>query len=146
MKTQIVLGPLFALLFGSFIYISFRQDTLILFDWLREIGVFEFAAGYRHYTLPFAENIPNWILYSLPDGIWLFSYVSFVLIIWDNQISKQSFLWIFVVPILAICSEIGQLLNFVPGTFDLYDIYSYFFFFISALFIFVKKNIKTYEY
>lgn len=146
MKTQIVLGRLFTLLLGSFIYVSFRQDTLIMFGWLREIGVFEFTAGYRHYTLPFAENIPNWILYSLPDGLWLFSYVFFMLIIWDNKISKHNIYWILLAPIFAICSEIGQLLNFVPGTFDLYDIYSYFFFFIFAFCIFVKNNIKTYEY
>lgn len=143
MKKQILM-PLFTLLIGSFIYISFRQDTLILFDWLREIGVFEFIAGYRHYTLPFAENIPNWILYSLPDGLWLFSYVSFTLFIWDNKISKHSFLWIFVVPILAICSEIGQLFNIIPGTYDLVDIFSYVFLIILAIKISYKSS--NYEY
>jgi hypothetical protein len=143
MKKQILM-PLFTLLIGSFIYISFRQDTLILFDWLREIGVFEFIAGYRHYTLPFADNIPDWILYSLPDGLWLFSYISFALIIWDNKISKYSFFWIIIVPIIAICSEIGQLFNIIPGTYDLVDIFIYVIFYILAVQIFYKPS--NYEY
>ena len=144
MKKQTFLMPLFTLMLGSFIYVSFRQDTLILFDWLSDIGVFEFIAGYRHYTLPFADNIPNWILYSLPDGLWLFSYISFALIIWDNKISKHGFFWIIIVPTIAICSEIGQLFNIIPGTYDLVDIFIYVLFFILAVKISYKPS--NYEY
>lgn len=125
MKKQLIIGHILSLLFGCFIYISFRQDTLIMFNWLDRVNILEVISVYRLFSLPLAENLPNWFLYSLPDGLWLFSYISILLVIWRNVISKQNIHWVLIVPLIAIVSEIGQLIKLVPGTFDIVDICFY---------------------
>tara|TARA_B100000795_G_scaffold216277_1_gene170160 strand:+ start:431 stop:805 length:375 start_codon:yes stop_codon:yes gene_type:complete len=71
------------------------------------------------------DNLPDWFLYSLPDGIWLFSYLSVLLLIWDNKISKHNIHWVLLIPSIAIFSEIGQLFEIVSGTFDITDLVFY---------------------
>ena len=86
------------------------------------IGLKEAISYLRLFTLPFYDNLPDWFLYSLPDGIWLFSYLSVLLLIWDNKISKHNIHWVLLIPSIAIFSEIGQLFEIVSGTFDITDL------------------------
>jgi hypothetical protein len=64
-----------------------------------------------------------------------------VLFIWNNSISKNNLFWILIIPTLAICSEIGQLLGFVPGVFDATDLLLYLLG-MTLPFIFFKKSIN----
>ena len=125
MKKQIIIGHVFTLLLGCFIYISFRQDTLKMFSWFASINLSGVISELRLFTIPLSEHLPNWFLYSLPDGLWLFSYLSVLLRVWDNAITKHNIHWLFLVPMVAIFSEIGQLFEIVPGTFDILDLTFY---------------------
>jgi hypothetical protein len=125
MKRQIIIGHVFTLLLGGLIYILFRQDTLKMFSWFDNINLSTAISELRLFTVPFSGHFPNWFLYSLPDGLWLFSYVSVLLVVWDNAISKHNIHWLLLVPIVAIFSEIGQLFEIVPGTFDIFDLIFY---------------------
>tara|TARA_R110001606_G_scaffold370990_2_gene527654 strand:+ start:715 stop:1158 length:444 start_codon:yes stop_codon:yes gene_type:complete len=141
MKKQLIFGHIATLLIGGLIYLLFRTSSLKMFGWYKTIGLGEFTNGLRKLTIPFADKIPDWILFSLPDGLWIFSYVSLVLFIWNNSISKNNLFWILIIPILAICSEIGQLLGFVQGVFDVTDLLLYLLG-MTLPFIFFKKSIN----
>jgi len=147
MKKQLIFGHIATLLVGGLIYLLFRTSSLKMFEWYNTIGLGTFTNKLRVLTLPFAYKIPDWILYSLPDGLWIFSYISLILFIWQNKISKNSLFWILLIPFIAISSEIGQLFRIVPGTFDLTDIILYLIgittpFLIFTNFINQKKKIS----
>ena len=125
MKKQLLIGHFLTLLTGGFIYILFRPDTLKMFGWFDKLNFTESLEQIRNITLPYLDHLPNWFLYSLPDGLWLFSYISLLLAIWGNEITKQNILWLFLIPIIAIFSEIGQFISIVPGTFDMMDMAFY---------------------
>ncbi|GHB44525.1 hypothetical protein [Mongoliitalea lutea] len=116
-KTLIVIIPL---LVGGLIYIIFRVDTLIMFRWFESIGIQDLIIFLR--SLKSEINLPEWIIYSLPDGLWIFSFTYCMLVIWDFKLTKNSFFWITIAPIIGLVSELGQLINIVPGTFDIVDL------------------------
>lgn len=93
------------------------------------------------------EVIPDWILYSLPDGLWLSSYICLVLMFWKNRINKVSAVWIFGMPIIAISSEAGQFFKIIPGTFDWMDVIMYLLGTLFPLMIYwnMKRGIKNQE-
>jgi hypothetical protein len=141
MKIQIIIGHVFTLLLGGLIYILFRQDTLKMFSWFDNINVSAAISELRLCTVPLSGHFPNWFLYSLPDGLWLFSYLSVLLAVWDNVISKHNIHWLLLVPMVAIFSEIGQLFEIVPGTFDIF--YLIFYLLGTVLPILIFTNSKT---
>ncbi len=84
---------------------------------------------------------PNWIKFNLPDGIWLYSLLSSLFLIWKDMLSKHLIAGILIVLFLSFISEVFQYLDVIPGTFDVYDLVSY----LIAAMIFViqfLKNIK----
>lgn len=144
MKRYLLLGHLTTLVLGGMLYLSFRSDTLVMFSWLDKINLLEPISELRLITLPFLDNLPNWFLYSLPDGLWLFSYLCVLLVIWDNRISKQNIQWFLLVPLLAMFSEIGQIFGIVPGTFDIIDLLFYFGGAVLPVLIYTNLNTITY--
>ena len=115
-----------------------------MFNWLDRIHTFEVISDYRLFTLPLAENLPTWVLYSLPDGLWLFSYLSVLLAVWDNTISKDNIHWILLVPAIAVLIEFGQLFHIVSGTFDILDLTFYLVGAVLPILIFTNsKSIKS---
>ena len=128
---QLLIGFL-SLFLGCLIYIAFRQETLILFTWFD----ISYLSEFRLITLPFSQILPNWFLYSLPDGLWVFSYVTISLVYWKNVINKRNIFWIIIIPCIGLSSEIGQLFNILPGTFDKSDLLFYFVGTISPFLLF----------
>jgi hypothetical protein len=144
MNRQIIIGHLFTLLLGGLVYISFRQDTLKMFRWFDSINLSAVISELRLLTLPLSDHLPNWFLYSLPDGLWICSYLSVLLVVWDNVISKHNIHWLLLVPMIAIFSEIGQLFKIVPGTFDILDLIFYLGGTVLPILIFTNsKTIKS---
>ena len=141
MKKQIILGCLFSILSGGLIYVLFRQDSLKMFSWFESVNLSNSIFEMRLFTLPLSIYLPDWFLYSLPDGLWLFSYVSFLLVVWGNVISKHNIHWVLLVPLIAIFSELGQLIKVISGTFDVVDLCSYFLGAVLPILIFA--NLKT---
>jgi hypothetical protein len=120
-----VFGSFTALLVGGLIYILFRTSSLKMFAWYETMGFRSLTIALRKLTFPFAPKIPEWILFSLPDGLWIFSYVNLMLCIWNNVVCFKNLFWVLIIPLLAIGSEIGQGLGLIPGTFDLADLLLY---------------------
>tara|TARA_B100001939_G_scaffold172312_1_gene148506 strand:+ start:6960 stop:7409 length:450 start_codon:yes stop_codon:yes gene_type:complete len=125
LKKQIIFGHLLTLFLGGFIYILFRQDNLKMFQWFDAVNMSGIIKNVRTHSTQIVGLLPEWFLYSLPDGLWMFSYISILLVIWNNKVNKNNIYWILVVPIVAILCEFGQLFKFIPGTFDKFDIIFY---------------------
>lgn len=115
---KIIFHTLLPLLVGGFIYLFFRSSNLKMFSWLKRIGLEEVFEPIRENFTTLGTNLPDWILYSLPDGLWVYAFTSAILIIWDGKPSK----WLFLPVISGPIVELFQLLNLFPGTFDLIDL------------------------
>ena len=134
-KIAHVIIPIFI---GSFIYLIFRSETLIMFDWLHTLGVSDLVIKLRKLSL-FNAQIPLWIKYSLPDGLWVYSLTSLMIIIWKDVRSKSKYYWITSSIIIAIIIEIGQYFKFIPGTYDSIDIFLCLIAFSLSFLILYKK-------
>lgn len=88
-----------------------------------------------------SSDIPNWIVYNLPDFLWVFSFTSVILIIWDMKISKENIAYLFIPMGFGFVSEIGQFFSLVSGTFDKMDLLFYLIGGLTS--IFIISNIKT---
>ncbi|OXA79129.1 hypothetical protein SAMN05444397_102370 [Flavobacterium aquidurense] len=122
---QLYIGHIFTLCSGSLIYILFRTPSLRMFFWFEKLHFLDFIKSLRSFTITNVNNFPDFVLYSLPDGLWVFSYVSFILYQWENKIKSENLVWIFIIPIISITSELGQIIKIVPGTFDITDLLMY---------------------
>tara|TARA_R110002096_G_scaffold13704_1_gene48174 strand:+ start:606 stop:1091 length:486 start_codon:yes stop_codon:yes gene_type:complete len=98
---------------GAIVYVGWRSTDLLVFDWLAWLGIPEDV---------FRPDIqlPRWLLYSFPDGCWVFAGTSWMLLIW-----RRLHAWVYIFAVLGIGGEIGQGLGYVPGTFDWNDISFY---------------------
>lgn len=139
MKSKATLiNSFLTLFFGGIIYILFRESHLKMFSWMNYLGLKNTITFIRNLVKNF--ELYDWILFSLPDGLWLFSYMSVTLYIWKGKISLSNIFWILFIPLIAISSEIGQYFQIIPGTFDSIDIIMYL---LGAIFPYIvyKKSI-----
>lgn len=111
-----------SLLIGSAIYVCFRTRTLLMFRWFDVIGLNFPITMLRAYAKPLRPNLADWVLYSAPFALWVFSYLLFIRIIWANKSSLERHFWFWSVPLGSIGIEFGQGLRIVPGTFDINDL------------------------
>ena len=119
-----VVAPVF---FGSAIYGLFRG--------------FHFIDPTENIFPLYSVRVPELLEYSLPDGLWFYSLISAITLIWNDNMSTYFLAWLLLVIILTYCTEIFQGLDFIPGTFDWYDLLSYSFAILVYAFNF--KNIRN---
>lgn len=118
-----VMLSLVILLLGGLIYVIFRDKSLLMFDWFNTIGISNEIDGLR--KLFQGEGIYGWVKYSLPDGLWIFSYMFIIDAIWDRERNAVSILFLWGLPIVAVLSECFQYFGLLPGVFDWIDMASY---------------------
>ncbi len=106
-----------ALILGATIYLFLRPTTPYFFRWIDWIGLGNWLHNARNYSLNFTAYFPNWILYSLPDGLWAFAYALLILQFWMDKKTLLSYIWISSIPLLIFGFEIFQTLNIARGTF-----------------------------
>lgn len=121
------------LFLGGIIYLSFRPETLVMFSWVTMLGLDEFVNSMRDYTNDFA--IPQWVIFSAPNGLWIFSFGALMLWLWERDSVEHAACWTFALWLLAISSEALQLIEVIPGTFDVNDLVAYTVGFLMALFL-----------
>lgn len=80
----------------------------------------------------------NFMLYSAPDGLWLFALLEGLRYIWRENIFRKGVTWVFVVSIGAIGSEFAQYIHIIPGTFDSVDIAAY----VLAITLFILYHLN----
>ena len=111
------------LILGGLIYIGCRDKSLLMFNWFEQLGIIGEIDSFRGFIN--SEGVYGWIKHSLPDGLWLFSYMFLVDAIWNGSKSLCSYIFIFSLPFFALLSEILQYWEMFPGVFDWIDVASY---------------------
>ena len=98
---------------GTAVYVGWRSTDLLVFRWIEFCNLTAFV---------FRPTIalPEWLLYSLPDGCWVYATTSWMLLIWKRWVP-----WAWVGVALAVVAEFGQLFGFVPGTYQTLDVLFY---------------------
>ena len=114
----LILGLLSISLGGS-IYLFFRSEKLPMFEWVKAMGIYDLISSMR------IENCDGgWLIYSLPDGLWLFSYILIMAALWSFD-EKRTMLYSVPLVIIAIGSESLQYFHLISGTFDVIDLLCY---------------------
>jgi hypothetical protein len=112
----------FALLAGGFIYIIFRSSEPLFFSWINSTRAIHWINIIRNSSLSLSKVLPEWIVYSLPDGLWAFSYSLLITGIWSRSKSLLRYFWFASIPLLVLGFEFLQFSRLIPGTFCLQDI------------------------
>jgi hypothetical protein len=109
-----------SLLLGLIIYVGTRTDRLFLNQFLDLFGVHSIKIFLANF-LPYSR-IPLWIIYSLPDALWMLALTMSVMLIWNFQLNRRSIPWIMGAIAVGFMLEMGQGLHMITGTFDVIDL------------------------
>ena len=127
--------PLFM---GGALYILFRSTELRMFKWFSIFNLDNAIHSARANTFHVKAYLPSWSFYSLPDGLWTYSFSSALIIYWENESHKIK-LWLLIPLVTGVFVEIFQGLKWFPGTFDYLDLV------FSALGLFFSKLILNHK-
>jgi len=119
---------------GTLIYLLFRPMHLTVFHWAETLGTYSLILKGRE-LFNIGGYIPEWIIYSLPNGFWAYSFMFFISFIWGNTKSFGKTVFVVLVVVLSVGSELGQLLKLVPGTFCLTDMFFYTFGLVAGYYL-----------
>ena len=121
----IILHSILPLIFGTLIYLFYRKKTLLVFQWIDIINLKEEVAYLRELFNPNNNLYSNFFTHNLPDALWVYSFTSFLIILYQKKENHNTSIIYFIPLIIAATSEILQLTNLIPGTFDYIDLFSY---------------------
>ena len=79
-----VLFIYFPIILGVLIYILFRSKSLFYFQIFKLLNLDVYIIEIRKFVFLYRKLIPNWVIYSLPDGLWIFSFGSALLFDFKN--------------------------------------------------------------
>jgi len=120
-RLYIILSGL-AIFLGGLIYILLRPSEHIFFGWIRAAGLGQWISPARSLSLPLSQLFPDWIIFSLPNGLWSFAYALLITSIWSGSTSWLKFFWMASIPLLVLGFEILQYPGIITGTFCIQDI------------------------
>lgn len=119
---KVALGISF-LVCGCAIYLLFRSKTLNIYHWCATLG---FSSAIDTLRLWVQNcNVPNFVKFCLPDGLYSAAYILLIDAIWHKEKGIMKDIIISLVPIVTISSELLQIFGIIRGTFDLYDLLCY---------------------
>lgn len=136
-KAEFLLASVLMLV-GGMVYLLFRPRTLLLFAVLDKLGFGETIDHWR--TAVSAVSLPEFVLYSLPNGIWVISYVLVIDGVFSSSPVATRLRWASVIPVLGVGSELLQGVGVMPGTFDWADLLCYAVPYLVYLIIIIKTN------
>ena len=111
-----------SLLVGGFIYILWRPETIIFIRWLDTYGWGAPLDFFQMFGNKYYHLVPAWVVFSLPNGLWAFSYTIIILHLWWNHNSPVKYFWFISIPVVGMGYETMQYLKVIPGTFCVEDL------------------------
>ena len=93
-----------------------------MFHWWESLHLMPGVITLREQTAPVGEWLPAWVLYSLPDGAWLYSYIAFIRAVWSGASRRWMMAWIGPGLLMGPGMELGQGAGLIDGTFDWLDL------------------------
>lgn len=124
------------LIIGGFIYLGFRSTSLLMFKYFKFLGMQQAIEKLRVFVNPLSDGLPEWVIFSLPDGLWTFAFVAYILQVNGGRPSN----WLALPVIFSIGVELAQMTQYVPGTFDYIDLI------ISILALALSYNLNKKKY
>lgn len=119
----VILHVLVPVMVGATIYLSWRSPTLLVFQWVRSWNLSSTVAAWRHTLAPLQGSIPRWVLFSLPDALWVYALTACMTMVWmRRQTEWAARLWIASGAFLGCSAEIVQWSGAIPGTYDSVDL------------------------
>lgn len=119
-KTIAFFLSLSALLIGVAIYSFFRIPPFILNKLYELTNLQKSVQSIRNNFIN--TELPEWLLYGIPDLLWMFSFLLFILLIWNFRINRHSLIWILGTICIGLGYELLQLTEFTSGVFDYKDL------------------------
>lgn len=120
-KAQTATGFLF-LVCACSIYLIFRSRDITLYRWCSSLGLAEHIQPLRMSAS--LLNVPDFIKYSLPDGLYCASYILLMNAAWQDKGAAKT-IAVSLIPSAAILHEAAQGLGIANGTFDVNDLVCY---------------------
>ena len=120
-RLKIIAGFIF-LIFGSFLYLKFRSETLLMFKWAENLGLNYIISSIRESSSVLNSPQMKYVVFSAPFGMWVISFCCFIGAIWHKDSSVTAIIWRLFAPAIAISSELLQFVGVIPGTFDTNDL------------------------
>ncbi len=118
MKRKIILGTIFPVILGTLIYLIFRPTTIRFIKWTKIAENNDLLLNIKDFFSNI--NAPDWFIYNLPDGLWIFGLTYFLAVIWKNNNDFQSIIWKMSPIIIATLHEFAQLNSNINGTLDIF--------------------------
>lgn len=115
------IGAVLALAVGGAIYLLWRNDSLVMFQWAEAIGILSFIHSARAKVEALGTIPPTWVLLSLPTALWSYSLGASLGCIWLGYRPALIGTYLLVV-FLGPVGELGQLTTLIPGTFSAPDL------------------------
>ncbi len=119
--SYIILSAL-AISLGGLIYILLRPSEHVLFSWISAAGLDNWLSYARNNPLSPSLLLPEWIVFSLPNGLWAFAYALLITSIWSGSRTWLKYFWMASIPILVLGYEVMQYAGVIPGIFCIQDI------------------------
>lgn len=123
MRPRNIFTGCLCLLTGCAMYLLFRSDTIRLYRWVKATVGTSALDSLRETTLGWA--MPDFVRYSLPDGLWCAAYVIIADAIWGEEKGVAKHVTVSLIPAVAIAHECLQLAGLARGTFDAADLLCY---------------------
>ena len=130
----------FAIFLGGLIYILLRPSEHVFFGWISMAGFDHWISPARSLSPALGQLLPEWFVYSLPNGLWAFAYALLITSIWSGSNSWLKFFWMASIPLLVLGFEIVQYAGLIPGTFCIQDIAFGLLGLVLGIFIGTKKT------
>ena len=139
-RSGVLFFVILTLICGVLIYTATRAELLYINQWFAYLAG---SSGLNFFQgLVRNSELPAWVIYSLPDALWMLGLVTLVLLIWDFNLHLRSIPWIIIAIVMGLLFEIFQGFQVVPGTFDLADLVLIFFAALLPIsFIMIKQYI-----
>jgi glycopeptide antibiotics resistance protein len=93
-----------------------------MFHWFEAIKLNPIIYLIRGGSIGKADHLSPWILYSLPQGLWVYSLTIFLGMIWYDYSPWCRTIILISSILISVSVESLQLLKIIPGTFDITDL------------------------
>lgn len=128
-----------SLLAGGLLYLCFRPESLTMFAWVKLVGLYPSVSELRMQGASIAPMLPDWLIFSAPNGLWVFSFGALMVTLWGTARFSVAFTWVIALWVVGITSEVMQLFSIVSGVYDLADILAYTAGLVGVI-VFIKKG------
>jgi hypothetical protein len=119
-----ILHTICVLSFAVLIYVLFRSKTITVLGLKNYPYIYSIMKDLQLYCKPLKSALPEWFIYSLPDGLWTYAFTSYAVIrLRNDPTSSFKTFYLLFTPVLSISLEISQKFHLFPGTFDFVDLF-----------------------